>query len=459
MLTRSTTLGTRIGLILAAILALALLFGLVWWVSEARRSIHEEIVAANHVAQQWVGVLVAETLRDQADGPDRLMTHLRAVGRLRANQLEVKAPNGTRLYVSPESSYKAGRYAPEWFAAYLAPWLPVRTFDAGDRQIILRPDASRSVLDAWDDFIAGIGSAAALLLTVAMGTRVALRRALTPLIRIDAILDRSADKRRDTRLPSYGVAELDRVASGYNRIFDQLDDTRADNLRLVEDQATAQAVQARLEEERRTIARELHDEIGQAVTAVRAIAGAIQQRCHGQPQIYGSAQAILTITTQMNDGIRAILQHLRPVSIDRAVSLDKSLAHYCRIWSGHHPDVRLVCHTSPTGGPTSESVDRAVMRLLQESLTNVARHSGATQVQVSLEFPPGAVALEVSDNGCGLPPASGSDRYGLIGMHERVAELNGNLNLDTSPGGGARIRARLPRVISPEDCSHVQQSS
>lgn len=456
--TKSTNLGTRVGLVLIATLMLFMIAGAGWWVRETRKSIYEEVQAASHVAQQWIAVLVSETLRDSADGPARLMAHLRAVGRLRANQLEVLAPDGKRLYVSPESTYKAGRFAPDWFAAWLTPPLPTRHFDAGDRQIVLRPDASRSVLDAWDDLATGLGSALALLLIVAIAARLALNRALAPLAQIDAALARGADGRFDIRLPGYRVAELDRVAASYNRLADTLDDTRAHNLRLEEDQAFARAVHARLEEERRVIARELHDELGQAITAVRAISGAILQRCDNQPQLYGSAQAILAMTGQMQDGVHAILQRLRPVSTAGGSQLDQAVADYCQLWSGHHPHIRVECRTMPANAPTGEALGLTVLRLLQESLTNVARHSGASRVDVRLDFQPDAVALEVCDNGRGLAPAPGPGRYGLTGMQERVAELHGELHLDSPPGGGLRVSARLPHHSSNEENAHGHHS-
>ncbi|HJV27371.1 MAG TPA: histidine kinase [Aromatoleum sp.] len=449
----SLSLQARISLVLTGLLAIVLVASGSWWMHETRQSIHEEVLAASHVAQQWISVLVSETLRDPAEGPARLMTNLRAVGRLRANQLEVIAADGKSLYVSPESTYKAGRFAPDWFAAWLTPPLPVGHFDAGDRQIVLRPDASRAVLDAWDDLAAGIGSALALILIVGIAVRHALQRALSPLAQIDAALARGADGRFDTRLPSYRVAELDCLATTYNRLADTLDDTRAHNLRLEEDQAFGRAVQARLEEERRVIARELHDELGQAITAVRAISGAILQRCDDQPQIHGSAQAILAMTGQMQDGVRTILQRLRPPA-GISSQLDQAVAEYCRLWSGHHPQIALNCRTTPTATATGEGLGITVLRLLQESLTNVARHSGASHVDVRLDVTGDTIALEICDNGCGLAADTRPARYGLIGMRERVAELHGELHLDTPAGGGLRVSARLPIPPSHEESNH-----
>ena len=451
---RAMSLGTRVSLVLVAVLVLILPAGAAWWVHETRNAIHEEVQAATHVAQQWIGMLAAETLRDAADGPTRLMTDLRAVGRLRSNQIEVVAADGKRLYVSPPPTYKAGRFAPDWFAEWLTPALPLRRFDAGDREIVLRPDASRAVLDAWDDLGAGLGSVLALVLLVAIAARLALNRALAPLAHIDAALARGADGRFDTRLPGYRVAELDRLAASYNRLADTLDQTRAQNLLLEEDQAFGRALQARLEDERRLIARELHDELGQSIAAVRALSGAILQRCADQPQFHSSAQAILAMTGQMQDGVRAILQRLRPAGLDDGSRLDEAVAEYCRLWSRHHPDIHVDCMTAPPTGPTGQVLGVAVLRLLQESLTNVARHARATRVAVRLQFEPGAVTLEVRDDGCGLAAGSGAGRHGLAGMRERVAELRGELSFESPSGGGLRIRARLPHDTTPEKRDH-----
>jgi two-component system, NarL family, sensor histidine kinase UhpB len=130
---RATSLVSRVGFVLFAILLMAQCAGVAWWVGETRRSIKEEVHAASQVAQQWLVVLVSETLRDPDEGAERLMGHLRAVGRLRANSLEVFGADGQLLHVSPESTYKAGRFAPAWFSDWVEPTLPARRFHAGTR--------------------------------------------------------------------------------------------------------------------------------------------------------------------------------------------------------------------------------------------------------------------------------------------------------------------------------------
>lgn len=449
---RPTSLRSRVSIVLTALVGTLLAIGAAWWLHGTRQAIHEEVEAATRVAEQWLNVLIAETLDGQPDGMTRLMAHLAAVGRLRANRLEVRDAQGSLLYVSPEPTWKAGRFAPAWFDRRVAPVVAVREFTAADRRVVLRPDTSRAVLDAWDDLVAGLGWAAAALLLVWLGTRHALDRALAPLAQINTALARGAEGHFDRRLPTYRVDELDHLAASYNRLADSLDQTRSHNLRLEHDQALAHAVKARLEDERRLIARELHDELGQAITAVRAIAGAILQRCEQQPQLHGSAQAILAMTGQMQDGVRAILQRLRAPGGDPCARLDEIVTNYCALWARCHPDIVLHCDAAPAGGAVAETLALAVLRLLQESLTNVARHACATRVDVRLQVGPHGITLEVCDNGRGLPAERRSDRFGLVGMRERVAQLDGELRFETPRGGGLSVRARLPAKPPLEVC-------
>ncbi|MBN8441621.1 MAG: HAMP domain-containing protein [Thauera sp.] len=449
---RVPTLRARVSRVLAALLLVVVTIATLGWMHETRRAIHEEINAASRVAEQWVSVLVAETQRDQPHGADRLMAYLTAVGRLRANRLEVLDAGGTLIYASPEPTYKAGRQAPEWFARQLTPAVPTHIFDAGERQIVLRPDASRSVLDAWDYFTAGLGWAFAGMLVIGLVVHKALDRALAPLNEIDAALARGAQGLFDTRLPTYRAAELDRLADSYNRLADSLDRTRALNVRLEEDQAFARALQLRLEEERKFIARELHDELGQGITAVRAIAGAMMQRCEQLPQMHGSAQAILAMTDQMQDGVRTILHRLRAAAA--GAGLDQVLLDYCMLWAGQHPEIELDCRIDPPAWPTDETTSLALLRLLQESLTNVARHAQASHAEVVFRTEGDEVELRVTDNGRGLAGDRPPNRFGITGMHERVAALHGTLSIDTPADGGLCVHARLPKRAGPTELQH-----
>ncbi|HAF54455.1 MAG TPA: histidine kinase [Thauera sp.] len=441
---RSPSLRGRLSLVLTTLIAVMMLIGTGVWLRETRQAIHEEVEAATRVAEQWLKVLVPETLADGPQARERLMTNLAAIGRIRANRLEVFDADGQRLYVSPESPYKAGRHAPGWFAGWVAPEVAERRFEAGDLAVVLTPDTSRAVLDAWDHLSAAIGWALALLLAIWLATRLAIDRALAPITEIHRALERGAAGQFDQRLPEYATRELARLAHSYNRLADSLDESLAANARLEQDQALARALQLRLEQERRAIARELHDELGQGITAVRSIAGAIIQRTTGQPGINGSAQAILAMTTQMQDGVHTILQRLRKGSTDNRVRVEEAVESYCALWASHHGDIHVDCTIEALGEQVTDALGLTILRMVQESLTNVARHAHATRVEVRLGVRDDQIEIEVIDNGRGLGENPAPGRHGLVGMRERIAELHGELELSQPPHGGLNVRARLP---------------
>ena len=441
---RSPSLHGRLSLVLTTLIAVMMMIGASVWLRETRLAIHEEVEAATRVAEQWLKVLVPETLADGPQARERLMEHLGAIGRIRANRLEVFAVDGQRLYVSPESPYKAGRHAPEWFAGWVAPELAERRLEANGLAVVLTPDTSRAVLDAWDHVGAALGWALALLLAIWLATRFAIDRALAPITEIHTALERGASGRFDQRLPEYATRELALLARSYNRLADSLDESLAENARLEQDQALARALQARLEQERRAIARELHDELGQGITAVRSIAGAIIQRTTAQPGINGSAQAILAMTTQMQDGVHTILQRLRSRSADSQVRIEEAIESYCALWASHHGDIRVDCTIEALGEQVTDALGLTILRMVQESLTNVARHAHASRVEVRLGVRDDEIEVEVIDNGRGLGENPAPGRHGLVGMRERIAELHGELELSSPPEGGLNVRARLP---------------
>lgn len=452
---RAPSLQARLSLVLTVLIAVLMSAGAGVWMRETRQAIHEEVEAATRVAQQWLVVVLSEHRDGDAGASERLLGRLAAVGRIRANRLEVFGAGGERLYRSPESPYKAGRDAPAWFAAHIAPELGARRLDAGTLEVVLTPDTSRAVLDAWDHLVAALGWACALLLALWLATRLAIRRALAPLQDIHAALEHGARGRFDQRLPEYATRELALLARSYNRLADSLDESRATNARLEADQNLARTIQARLEQERRAIARELHDELGQSITAVRSIAGAILQRSTEQPGIHGSAQAILAMTGHMQDGVHAILQRLRRDTPAAHERIEDALQAYCALWASHHEGIALRCEVEPLGDalgePLDDSVGLALLRVVQESLTNVARHARARTVEVRVglrrEGGRAEIEVEVRDDGRGLGTRPNPGRHGLAGMRERLAELHGRLELHSPPAGGLCVRARLPQPV------------
>jgi signal transduction histidine kinase len=200
---------------------------------------------------------------------------------------------------------------------------------------------------------------------------------------------------------------------------------------------------AQHEEERRRIGRELHDETAQVFSAVRMELGLIRQ--DSSPDVSGRLEHVLSLTDTGIQSIRNVTQRLRPSLLDDLglIPALRSLATEFEERTG--VEVQLETHGQMPA--LSKDAELALFRAMQEALSNVMRHAGASRVDIALGADGAMVALEVRDDGRGAPadPASrGPDHMGLTGMQERIAALGGTVTLESPTGGGFRVRAAIP---------------
>lgn len=200
------------------------------------------------------------------------------------------------------------------------------------------------------------------------------------------------------------------------------------------------------ENERRALARELHDEFGQNCTAIRAEAAFIQHAESGDRSgIAAGAERISQAAESLHLLVRGMLGRLRPPALD-SLGLEAALQEYCESWELQSG---IACGFFPRNIPPSidDATSITVFRLVQESLTNVSRHSGADQVRITLGAEGESLSLRVEDNGRGMAhPDVPHAGFGILGMHERVAGLHGNIRFFRSAGGGLCIDAELPLI-------------
>jgi len=198
------------------------------------------------------------------------------------------------------------------------------------------------------------------------------------------------------------------------------------------------------EEERTRIARELHDELGQALTALRFDLGWLRGKCGslGAPAAERVATA-LSVVEQSIVSLRRISEDLRPAMLD-SLGLAAAIEHHTAQFTQR---TGIPCHVSMNREEfdLDGNLTTAVFRIVQEALTNVARHAGASETIVDIAEKDDGIQLSVADNGCGFDVANRTKRFGLLGMRERVKILGGSLDIDSHPERGTRITGWLPR--------------
>ena len=228
---------------------------------------------------------------------------------------------------------------------------------------------------------------------------------------------------------------------------------RKHQLQLEESEARLRELAAFLqtvrEEERTRIARELHDELGQALTALRFDLGWLRGKCStlGDPAME-RVTAALGVVEQSIVSLRRISEDLRPAMLD-SLGLAAAIEHHVAQFTqrtGIPCALRMNREEFDLGGDLATTI----FRVVQEALTNVARHAAAGKVDIVLEDSNEHIDLVIQDDGRGFDTAARKKTFGLLGMRERITMLGGELELDSRPDQGTRITCRLPRQPDKE---------
>ncbi len=238
------------------------------------------------------------------------------------------------------------------------------------------------------------------------------------------------------------------------RDITQLKRAREAEMELAQNRRLTQIIQSSLEEERRVIARELHDELGQCVTAVRTIGTVIAQRTEAtDPDTHRSARTIVEVAGHIYDTVHGIIRQLRPSALDH-LGLSDALEEAVGRWRELHPDMVFTLDVQGDVSALGETINITVYRIVQECLTNIVKHARAHRAEVQVRCADRRLLVEVRDDGRGLtePEAQRATRFGLLGMRERAEALGGHFTLDGAPGQGLRVCVELPLITtSPTD--------
>jgi signal transduction histidine kinase len=275
---------------------------------------------------------------------------------------------------------------------------------------------------------------------------VALADTLRPTRAIRAGLERLAAGDLSARLPSFDLAELSAVGNVFNHLAGSLETTLADRKALTQRLIVVQ------DEERQHLARELHDEFGQCLAAISAVAASAgqtaQQEC---PALLSECQSIARTAAHLMDALRGALLRLRPPDVDElglAASLQGLVAGWNTRGGGR---TRFSIELSGEFGALPPDFAASLYRVAQEAITNAAKHAQASRVTLRLRMQEAAgpdqrahIEIDVDDDGKAGADPTVRFGMGLLGMRERIAALGGGLSMDTSRPRGLVLRARIP---------------
>lgn len=318
--------------------------------------------------------------------------------------------------------------------------------------LAVTPSAELEIAAAWHELSSLLALSGVTVLAVCLLVYLTISRALRPTQTIVAGLAELESGRLAYRLPPFKLNDWQRIAMAINQLA-------ASQQQLLEERQSLLVKLIYLQEqERRHLARELHDEFGQCLAAINAVATSMKQTAQVRsPDIVEDADQICRITLHMLAGMRGMLGRLRPAEFDElglAVSLNSLIA----AWNSRDGDkTRYRLNLIGDCAPLSESHALTLFRIAQECLTNIAKYAAASHVNLTLLIEQDCALLTVADDGIAETlPFAATTGIGLLGIRERVAACKGQLNFAIAEPHGLIVEVILPLESVAEEPRFVQ---
>ena len=456
------SLRLRLNLLITALLLLFMLaVGYVNF-NGTKSSIQEGVEAATRVTVQLLDTVIVSSAQNPEWGYTHDVMHrfLEQLGHVRGTEIFLYDIRGTLMLRSPPSKYQTQENPPQWFTDALTPQEKsvTRFIHFGKLEVV--PNPAGGIREAWGKLRSLFWIALAFFVLLNVAVYWMLGHWLRPLQPMIQAINKMEQGDLTTRLPSFNLPEFEKIGHSLNRMAESL----AAERQLEENRQLTALIQSHIEDERHSLARELHDELGQYVTAIKTFAVAIANKTKEDlsnntlPNISSYAQTIVAAANHIYDGMHNIIRQLRPGSLDN-LGLSETLRDAVNTVQQQHPNMTVNLQLMGKLDALGENLNINIYRIVQEAMNNVIKHAEATHIHIKLETTKtGALQLTISDDGKGMDinDVDQTNHFGLLGMRERVQGFKGSFNVDSdikakSANRGTTIYINIPQVIAIEE--------
>ena len=410
--------------------------GIAIW--QARNAVSNEVDSSIKLALQLIKISVGATQSNEVDWVYRLST----LEQTRHLKIQLKKPSGVvigSMHHSPPN--KQQENPPGWFVDLVVSDYPkaeyqIKTFDKHFLILIIQANPMDEVTEVWHETIAFFCSILLLVLLTFLSVHLVFNKTLKVIQAIVENLKGIEKGEYHKKLPDFSTQEYDSIAKAINQMNDVLNITEQQNQALTQHSLEIQ------EEERQRLSQELHDEFGQSLTAIKAMA---VTSTHEKADAKVITSSIIEICDHLMTVLRSMMQQLHPLVLTE-LGLKATLEDLINHWEARTPSTVFNLKVDDAVDALDKTIIIQIYRVIQESLTNIIRHANATYVSISLSINHGSNVLTVvvSDNGQGCDLNIVSTGFGLQGMVERVKLLGGELELQSQTGKGMQIKAQIP---------------
>ena len=444
------SLRVRLNILITLLFAMVFIGAGAFVINNARGAVSEEIdSSARHTLQLIEVLLESVDLSDRLGLQELVLENLSKLESTRHLQISVLRLMGKDQQIKPQARQVIKSPAPQWFIR-LVQSRPVEfqriiaVPNKSDIEIIIHADPSDEITEVWYEtrsvlfFLLLFITLANLLLYFTLG------RYLAPVESILTGLERIEQGDYHLRLPQYELPELTRISDGFNHMADVLLESLEENRRLTQKTLAIQ------EHERQHLAQELHDELGQSLSAIKAVAVSIEHKAADKDSsIAENARAICSFSERMYEVARNMMQRLRPSVLDE-FGLLIALQALADDWNERHGEIFCHFECNDDLRDLGEDININLYRIIQESLTNVIKHAYADEVFVKIRREPEQLLVSISDDGVGIELPLRQRGLGLMGMQERVEALSGEFELNSEINQGVKINIMIPLTTNPE---------
>lgn len=411
---------------------------------DARIEVREELEFSRQVVGQFVELLAPSVApeEDVQEARQRMLTQLRGrlLGLQTADRFDIEV-NFQELLRGREHIMDTRELtAPQWFLRLLGLDESRLTLEhelPGGETLVILVDPVGKINEIWEVVSYTFTTSLGTLITIAMLLYLLVGRWMRPVGQVLGALDGLVEGNYARQVPPISLREINEVGQKVNYLATALDTGRAENERLTRKAMTIQ------EQERRYLAQELHDTLGQAVSAIKAMAVSIANHSRDSaPAISVSAHNIERISDDAYQSVRNLMAWLRPAILDE-LGLVLALQQMVDDWNSHHEDTFCRLRIDADLSRLDAQRQIQVYRIVQEALTNVAKHAHADRVEVSIR---GTVQVElvVHDNGRGFDTQRFRSGIGMANIRDRANLLHGSSQVDSKPGEGTTVRVTFP---------------
>lgn len=426
---------TRILVLSCCVFVIGLLVTL--W--QAKRAVQDEMQSSIHLAVQLITFNLS-----QNNARTDWLAQLNALKETRHLQIQLKEPSGNVLTISQTNATQAPSNPPAWFINLVgnSPIQIERTLITSDGQaliVLISANPLNEINEVWQESSTFFGLSFLFVTLIFVVIQLVFNRVLKAIFVIVKGLERVELGDYQQPLPDFESEEMNRIAKAINQLTAKLHISQQENRALTQHNLAIQ------EQERQHLAQELHDEFGQSLTAIKVMTVAISraEKSHNS-LIQHSTDSITQLCDHLMRVVRSMMQQLHPLILSELglkAALDDLISH----WQTRHFPLAITFDCDENCDLLPENICIQLFRIVQECLTNIVRHSNATNVLINLKLDKNDfLTLIISDNGQGCEMQNIKKGFGLLSMRERVRSLNGEFLIETAPQSGMKITVKIP---------------